>query len=294
MGEAIVRKHVPDIFFESDGAIVYDGEAEGLHTRVFINAEGYPTYEAKDIGLLSLKFERYQPDLSLFVTDRQQAEYFKVVASAAGKIKPEWKEKTIHRTHGRMSFKGAKMSSRLGGVPLASEILDAITDEALSRMEEKDKGLAEAVALAALKFTILKTAAGKDINFDPDTSLSFEGDSGPYLQYTVARCHSVLAKAKSEGYEPSDAQPAGSVGELEKMLYRFPEVVGQSIDEWTPHYIATYLLETARAFNSWYGETKIIDTGNPDMGYHLFLTDKTRQVIVNGLHLLGISAPEKM
>ena len=123
-GEKIVRENIGNIFKESEGAIIYEGEAYGLHTRVFINKEGYPTYEAKDVGLLSLKFARYKPDLSIFITDHEQSEYFKVVVTAAGKINPIWKDKTVHRTHGRMSFKGQKMSSRLGGVPSAQELLD--------------------------------------------------------------------------------------------------------------------------------------------------------------------------
>ena len=103
-GEKLVRENTGKIFEESEGAVVYKGEQDGLHTRVFINKEGYPTYEAKDVGLLSLKFSRYNPDLSIFVTDHEQSEYFKVVVTAAGKINSTWKEKTIHRTHGRMSF----------------------------------------------------------------------------------------------------------------------------------------------------------------------------------------------
>ncbi len=108
-GEKLVRAHIGDIFKESEGAVIYEGEVEGLHTRVFINKEGYPTYEAKDVGLLSLKFSRYTPDISVFVTDHEQKAYFEVVSSAAGKINPMWSKKTIHRTHGRMSFMGQKM-----------------------------------------------------------------------------------------------------------------------------------------------------------------------------------------
>ncbi len=294
-GEKIVRENIPNIFKESEGAIVYEGESKGLHTRVFINKEGYPTYEAKDVGLLSLKFGKYNPDISLFVTDDQQAEYFKVVVSAAGEIHPEWKEKTIHRTHGRMSFKGAKMSSRLGNVPLATDILDTVHDEALTRMQEKNDVLADQISLSALKFTILKTAAGKNINFDPETSLSFEGDSGPYLQYTFTRCNSLLEKAKSEGFEISEEPKKGwTAGELEKILYRFSEITEESIDNWAPHHIATYLLELARTFNSWYANTKVLDKENPNAGFYLTLVDKTSKTIKNGLYLLGIQSPEKM
>ena len=294
LGEKIVRENVPKVFTQSEGAIIYEGEKRGLHTRVFINKEGYPTYEAKDIGLLFLKFSK-NPDLSIFITDSNQGEYFKVVSSAAGEINKDWKEKTLHRTHGRMSFKGAKLSSRLGGVPLATSILEEVREDALLRMKEKDVLLSEKIAIAAIKFTILKSEAGKNINFDPEVSLSFEGDSGPYLQYTFARCKSLLEKAHAEGIEKND-KPGNSFvpSELEKMLYRFSEIVENSVASFAPHHIAIYLLELSRSFNSWYGKTKVIDKENENRGFNLTLVEKTATTIKNGLYLLGIDAPDRM
>lgn len=295
IGEQIVRSNIGKIYKESDGAVIYEGEQDGLHTRVFINKEGRPTYEAKDTGLLSLKFERYNPDLSIFVTDNEQAPYFEVVSSAAGKINKDWKEKTIHRTHGRMTFKGQKMSSRLGGVPLAADIVDTLTEEVGERAPQLTGGDIDDVAIGAIKFVILRAAAGKNINFDPDTSLSFEGDSGPYLQYTAVRAGSVLQKALAEGIEIK----AGIVKEtpanlVEKTLARFPEVVINSINDWAPHYIATYLLELAQAYNSWYGNTKMIDRDNPNMSHNLAITQSVQKVITRGLWLLGVDCPNKM
>lgn len=297
VGEELVREHLESVFKKSEGAIIYEGEQEGLHTRVFINREGRPTYEAKDLGLLSLKFQRYNPDLSLFITDHEQSSHFAVVAAAANKIDPVWKERSVHRTHGRMTFKGQKMSSRLGGVPLAADIIDTLADEVVERAPELLPEDVDAVATGAIKFAILRAAAGKNINFDPDTSLSFEGDSGPYLQYTAVRAHSVLAKAGQEGFAPcvgDCATPEGEAAYVEKMLARFPEVVQLAISEWAPHHIATYLLETAQAFNGWYGSTKILDPENPAIRYNLTLTKATTDVITRGLQLLGITTPSKM
>lgn len=284
----------PGIFEESESAVVYKGEKDGLHTRVFINAEGYPTYEAKDIGLLWMKFERNNPDISILVTDNHQASTFEVVLKASEGINKEWSEKTIHKTHGRMSFKGKKMSSRLGGVPTAVEVLDTVIEEVNERAKE-GMGDADAVAISALKFTILKTMAGKDINFDPETSLSFEGDSGPYLQYTNARINSILEKAKAVNLEP-DTKNANEIipTEVEKLVFRFPEVVELSITEWAPHHITTYLLQLARAFNSWYGNTKLVDLENKNANYNLAIAKSVGIVIQNGLNLLGIKSPERM
>lgn len=295
-GQEIVKENIGKVFQESDGAVIFDGEARGLHTRVFINSEGYPTYEAKDIGLLDIKFSRYNPNTSILITDNEQSEYYKVVLEAAGEINSLWKEKTIHRTHGRMTFKGKKMSSRLGGVPLASEVLETVGEEAKERLEDKnDIQKIDAISIAAIKFSILKAMAGKNIDFDPETSLSFEGDSGPYLQYTVARCLSILEKGKTVGLTPKPQKFKDNVvTPLEKYLCRFDEVVEESQKSWEPHHVANYLLVLAREFNSWYGNTKIVDEENTNVSYNLWLTQSVATTIGNGLHLLGIRYLERM
>lgn len=294
-GKEIVLKNTPGVFTESDGAVIYEGEQDGLHTRVFINKENYPTYEAKDIGLLSIKFDRFNPDVSALVTDHEQREYYKVVLSAAGKINKNWQEKSVHLTHGRMSFKGQKMSSRLGGVPTAAGLFEVIHDEVSEKNPDATDELKDMIAIAALKFTILKSQAGKNINFDPETSLSFEGDSGPYLQYTHARCSSLIEKGKTENISASSVMPNNwEITNIERLLYRFPEVVEQSATLWEPHHVAGYLIELAREFNSFYGNTKIVDRSDETAPYKLALTQAVGQVIKNGLFVLGIEAPERM
>lgn len=293
-GKKIVLENIGNVFTESDSAVIYEGERDGLHTRVFINKEGNPTYEAKDTGLIDLKFSRYNPDTSIFITDHQQTEYFKVVLAAIRHIGAEWNDranKTVHRTHGRMTFNGQKMSSRLGGVPSAEGLLNTIKDELQKRSDNIDPYDRQTIAIAALKFSILRAMAGKDINFDPETSLSFEGDSGPYLQYSTVRANSILAKA---GHGVVETINDWQTTDLEKILIHFPEVVEHAIQEWSPHFIVTYLLELAQAFNSWYGNTKIIDDTDPTSPYKLALTTAFAQTMTNGLYLLGINVPQKM
>jgi arginyl-tRNA synthetase len=295
VGKEIVGKHTPSVFTESEGAIVYIPEESKKHlnTAVFINSQGNPTYEAKDIGLLSLKFDRVYPDTSIFVTDYQQIPHFQIVLDAAEKINPEWAEKSVHVPHGRMSFKGQKMSSRLGGVPLATDMITAVHEEVRERSPESSDELADQIAIGAIKFAILRAKPGQNINFDPDTSLSFEGDSGPYLQYTHARIQSLIEKGAALGITPT--YNAEEVSGLEKMLYRFPEIIEHAISEYAPQYIVTYLIEIARAFNSYYGMNKIIDDENREVSAHrLALARATQIILKNGLFLLGISAPEKM
>ncbi len=292
-GKEIVLQHTPTIFKESEGAIIYTPEeSKKFHTAVFINSQGNPTYEAKDLGLLHLKFARYNPDLSIFITDSQQVSHFQVVLDAGEKINKAWKERSLHRFHGRMSFKGQKMSSRLGGVPLAEDILSVITDEVREKNKEVSEASAEAIAIGALKFVILRTMAGKNINFDPDTSLSFEGDSGPYLQYTAVRARSIISKAQEQGIHPLVQEI--TVTDVERMIARFPESVTRAIEEWAPHHLVIYLLTLAQTFNTWYGNTKIIDPSNEGTQHRLAVVSAVDRTITNGLWLLGIEVPEKM
>ena len=296
-GKRIVLENTPKIFTESEGAIVYipNEDHKWLNTAVFINSQGNPTYEAKDVGLLDLKFTKYHPDISLFVTDRQQISHFEIVLDAAYKIQPIWFENSRHIFHGRMSFKGAKMSSRLGNVPLVEDILSTVSEEVKEKNPDVSEEVAKQVSIAAIKFAILRTQAGKDINFDPDTSLSFEGDSGPYLQYTAVRAGALLEKGKVLGITPNIDTPVQGTETLERLIARFIEVAGEAQKSWAPHYVVSYLLELAQAFNSWYGQGKIVDAEDVSgTAYRLSVVAAARQTLINGLWVLGIETPEKM
>lgn len=294
-GKKLVLENTPKVFTESEGAIVYvPEESKKLHTAVFINSQGNPTYEAKDLGLLDLKFTRYQPEISIIITDNHQASHFQVVVDAAGKINPDWQKNSVHRSHGRMSFKGQKMSSRLGGVPLVVDVLGAVAEEVKEKNADLSDWVSNQIAIAAIKFSILRTQTGKDINFDPDTSLSFEGDSGPYLQYTAVRAGSLLEKGKNLGITPNIDTPVSGTETLERLIPRFIEVCGEAQKAWAPHYVVTYLLELAQEFNSWYGQGKIIDEDTDATAYRLSVVAAVRQTLINGLWVLGIDVPERM
>lgn len=295
-GQQIVSDHMNDVFTASDGAVVYEGEQDGLHTRVFINSAGYPTYEAKDLGLIKIKFDRFKPDTSVVVTDAEQTQYFKVMLSAAGKINPDWQQKTRHITHGRMTFKGKRMSSRLGGIPTAEEVLDFLVEE----VNEKAEGNISnddcvKIAIAALKFSVLKSSPGSAVNFDPETSLSFEGDSGPYLQYSAVRIGSVLAKAVESDLGPELAALQSEDLELARLLSRYEIIMQQSLNELAPQVLVRYLLQLSQLFNSYYAVNKLIDADNIALSQHrLALITKIRNILIDGLQVLGIQIPEKM
>ena len=301
IGIKIVQNNIENgIFDRSEGAVIFKGENYGLHTRVFINSEGLPTYEAKDLGLTKLKYDRTKYSKSIIITANEQSDYFNVMLKALSLIYPELAEKTKHVSHGMLRLPEGKMSSRTGKVITAVSLLDTIkqtiTEKMISREipEKEKKETAEKVAVGALKYSILKQVTGKDIIFDFDKSISFEGDSGPYLQYSYARAKSILRKAKDERVKINFKKLNIEISELEKRLYRFPEVVERAGDEYSPHYIASYLIEISSAFNNFYGNNKIVDKADINSPYKLALTEAFSDVLKNGLNLLGISAPEKM
>ncbi len=297
-GKKVVGEH-KDIFETSEGAVVYKGdETKGLHTRVFISKEGLPTYEAKELGLAKIKYDAYPYDASIIITGNEVNDYFRVLLDAMAKVFPELAAKTEHYSHGMLRLPTGKMSSRTGDVITAEALLAAVKSRAIAKItkdnftEEERSDIGELVAVGAIKYSILRQASGKDIIFDIEQSLSFEGDSGPYLQYTYARTRSLLKKA---GEKKGDAQAMTSVDvvSLHKYILRFPEVVLRAQQAREPHFVATYLIEIAREFNAFYANNPILD-GSADEPYKLALVESVSHILKYGLWLLGIAAPDRM
>jgi len=287
------------ILEKSDGAIVFRGEEYGLHTRVFVNSQGLPTYETKELGLSKMKFDRQDFDQSIVVTANEQSDYFAVMLKVLEFADHRAANRTRHVSHGMMRFADGKMSSRKGNIITGESLIcdveklvqEKIKDRKLSN-EEKNS-VAEKVAIGAIKYSILKQSPGKDIVFDFAKSLSFEGDSGPYLQYTCARIHSLLRKAAEAGIKEGLDNPE-TPGELEQLLVRLPETVERAKNEFAPQLIATYLINVASAFNHYYADHVIVDKNASESAYRIGLTRSVKNVLENGLYLLGITAPESM
>lgn len=305
-----------NIFAKSDGAIIFAGEKfdSKLHTRVFINAEGLPTYEAKELGLATLKQQKYPADIFVSVTGNEVNDYFKVVLRAMQELMPDLANKVRHLSHGMLRLPTGKMSSRTGDVVTAENLLSEVKEKVLEKITKEDLNeeqiaiIAEAVAVGAIKYSILKQGIGKDIIFDFDKSLSLEGDSGPYLQYAYTRALSVLNKAgevateslrsdlvcPSKPWRSWERPLKGPISmiALESLLYRLPEVVERAYQDLAPQQLITYLLEVASAFNRFYAENKII--GGEREAYYLALTRATSIVLKNGLQILAIPTLERM
>ncbi len=300
--ETVTRFLDKGVFEKSEGAVVFKGEKynPSLHTRVYITSQGLPTYEAKELGLHIVKEETYPADTSIVITANEQDGVFAVGLEAFRQIDPELADKVKHISHGLLKLPTGKMSSRKGNVLTAQGLIGDVEKLVEEKIKDRDynnglkKEIIEKVSISAIKYSILKQAVGGDIVYDFEKSISFEGDSGPYLQYSCARAKSVLEKAKEEGIEISAKEFPIETTELEKLLYRFPEVVERAGKEDAPHYIATYLTELARAFNGFYANNKIIDKNDKNSSYRVALTSAFATTMKNGLKLLGILVPERM
>ncbi len=276
------------IFEESEGAVIYKGEKKGLHTLVFITSRGTPTYEAKDVGLAFLKEERIGPfDYSYITTAAEQTGHFAVFLAALEDIAPEVARKTTHVPHGFLRLTTGKMSSREGSVITAREFLEDLIARASER--NPDPIIAEQVAIGAAKYLILRQAPGGDIIFDPEKSLSLDGDSGPYLQYALVRARSILSQAQGTQTAPS---LTGESEVLARLTVRFPEVVARAEALKAPHAVTQYLTLLASEWNSFYARERILGAENEAEKLGLVRTFVT--TMENGLELLGIPTPEKM
>ncbi len=299
-GLSLVKENIGRVFEESDGAVVYSGEKVGLHTRVFINSKGLPTYEAKDLGNFQIK-QTIFPDWtkSVIVTANEQNEYFKVLFAALREVfEIPLDKKLEHIGTGFLTLTTGKMSSRKGNVLTGESLLEEMEEEARvkaaeTRTDNLDE-LTEQVAVAALKYQILRQASGTNIIFDKEQALSFEGDSGPYLQYTHARIVSVLKKAEAAGLVGSIKLAPEIPYEIERLIYQFPEVVAKALAERAPHKVVGFITELASAFNTFYAAEKIADPTDIYAPYKIAVAMAVKNTLKNGLWVLGIKAPEQM
>jgi arginyl-tRNA synthetase len=293
-GRALVEAH-PDLFPESAGARIFVGEEYGLHTRVFLNQDGLPTYEAKELALAKLKEERLgHYDLSIVSTANEINEYFKVIKKAMSFVYPELAEKTEHIGHGMVRLADGKMSSRTGRVIPALAFIDDVALHAKSKMDKDDLPLGRQIALAAIKYVTLKGSITQDAVFDKEAALSFEGDSGPYLQYTYARIQSVLEKAATTGVVPTTAHAPAQPYPVEQLIHQFPEVIKTALAERSPHQVTQYLTDLAGEFNTFYAHERIADTDDEFAPYKAAVAEAVAITIKNGLWTLGIEAPTAM
>ena len=285
--ETVKRELDAGVYEESDGAVVFKGEKYGLHTRVFINKEGVPTYEAKDVGLIFTKWEDYHFDKSVVITGSEQSEYMKVVLKSIEQYAPELVTKTAHLTHGLVKLPGnVKMSSRKGNFLKAVDVLDMVKDELESAYSSTD----EKVSLAATKYAFLKYKMGGNIVFNPKESVKMTGNSGPYLLYSAVRAKKILANCKNNnsGNYSLNLHEKNII----KKILEYKSLLSEAVAEMAPHKVANYLYELAQEFSRFYENCQVV--GSEEEAERAKIVKTYLDVMSHGLNILGITIPEEM
>lgn len=308
-GLEMVTKGLGDgVYEESDGAIVFKGEKYGLHTRVFINKNGLPTYEAKDVGLIFTKWEDYHFDKSIIITGNDIIDYMKVVLKSVEQYAPELSKRTLHLTHGQVKLPGReKMSSRKGNFLKAVDVIELIREELIKVQEEISQNKGEPnpeevdlrILLGAIRYAFLKYKVGGDIVFDVKESVSMTGNSGPYLQYSAVRAQKVLGKILESQVEKTNKkveQKEWTLVVVEKNLIKkimqYKNVLGEVVGELSPSKLCTYLYEIAQDFSRFYENVQVVGSEYEVERGAIVLA--YLKVLTHGLSILGIEIPEKM
>lgn len=289
VGVAVVREHTPDVFIESDGALVFPGEQYGMFDNAFVSSRGRGLYGARDLGLMQLKRDDYQPAKSYVVTAHEQKDYFRGVIKAAELCFPDQAGVTMNIPTGEVVLKGGKMSSRSGDVIEVHHLFEQIE----SALAEQGVNTSAEVVQGAIRYQFLKHRVSSNIVFDINESITTQGNSGPYLQYAHARACSLLAKA--DGTDTSTA-PLDDLTDDERQFLRkishYSEVLTQATTELSPHLICTYLYELAQVYNRFYEHNRVI--GHDRQTERLSLVSLYQSILQHGLSVLGIPAPERM
>ncbi len=333
-GKQIVEDNIGKVFKKSKGAVIFEGSKYGLHDRVFITKKGTPTYEAKDMALQPIKYKEWPFDFMVIMTAHEQNEYFNVVFKAIEELDSKFKGKLTHLGFGMVQLKSGKISSRLGniitGVDLADQAIsevEKILKDRKNLAKDEKKEIAEKVGIGAIKYSFLKGNPLQDSVFDFKESISFEGNSGPYLQYTYARAKSIIQQS-AISHQPSDNDSCNSTiqqfsanGDLSfgmdwsasggnnlkdltlnseeisllRTLCKFSEVVRDAGINLAPNLLCNYLFDLAQRFNLFYKKHPVLKAQNSELkAQRLAITKATAQVLKNGLNLLGIEVLEKM
>lgn len=287
IGVETVRAHVPEVFQESDGALVFPGSTYGAFDNAFVGSNGRGLYAARDLGLIQLKARDY-PEMtrSIVVTGEEQAAYFKGVIAAAELSLPELRGKLQNYPTGLVKLSTGKMSSRTGDVITIGWLFDEFAKAISARGGEPR----EEIIAGALRYQFLKVKIGGDVVFDVNEAVSLTGNTGSYLQYAHARARRILEKIAYSGGFPVEIREEDRP--LARKLTEYHEIVNQATTHLEPHHICTYLFELAQEFNRYYEKHQV--AGSEHEAHRAALVAVYADTLKAGLAILGIVAPEKM
>jgi len=312
LGKEIVMKGLKDgVLYQSEnGAVWADLTDEGLDQKLLLRADGTSVYMTQDIGTANLRQLDYDPKSMMYVVGNEQNYHFDVLKIVLRKLGFAWSENITHISYGMVELPEGKMKSREGTVVDADDLIDEMvttaekTTRELGKVDDFTKEEADQLfynlGMGALKYFLLKVDPKKKMMFNPKDSIDFNGNTGPFIQYTYARIQSIIRKSEGAEFLAKGQSPyAGELNEKERFLMNFigtfPDVVHQAADNYSPAVIASYTYELAKEYNSFYHDNYIINEADLSRAlYRLELSILTAKVIATSMLLLGITVPERM
>lgn len=297
------------IFYRrEDGSVWADLRGDGLDEKLLLRSDGTSVYMTQDIGTAKLRYQDYPIDKMVYVVGNEQNYHFQVLSLLLDKLGFKWGKELVHFSYGMVELPNGKMKSREGTVVDADDLMDGMTEEAartsadLGKLEnctkEEIDNINRMVGLGALKYFILKVDPRKNMTFNPAESIDFNGNTGPFIQYTCARIKSILRKASEAGIsikEVKDITLQDKEVSLIQNLTSYPAIVEQAGTDFSPALIANYIYDLVKEYNQFYQSSPILKEENAEtMNMRLMLSACTVKVIESGMSLLGIEMPEKM
>jgi arginyl-tRNA synthetase len=311
LGKAIVEKGLESgiLFRKEDNSVWADLTGDGLDQKLLLRANGTSVYMTQDLGTACLRFDEFHVDEMVYVVGNEQNYHFQVLALILQKLGYSWAKKLKHLSYGMVELPSGKMKSREGTVVDADDLVDEMVGTArdmsaeLGKLEgysnEQAEKIFRIIGLGALKYFILKVDPKKNMLFDPKESIDFNGNTGPFIQYTYTRIQSVLRKCADIDIQvthnfPSEIQTDEKEAQLIQLIYKYPQMVAEAGNTLSPALIANYVYELAKEFNQFYHEFPIIKAEEPVRSFRLLLSAVTGRVIESAMALLGIEVPERM
>ena len=313
LGKELVQKGLDMGVFvkDPDGSVWCDLTADGLDRKLLLRSDGTSVYMTQDLGTAERRFSEYKLDSHVYVVGNEQNYHFQVLKLILGKLGFKWADDIFHLSYGMVELPEGKMKSREGTVVDADDLLEQMYDEARKTSEESGKladmsddekaQLYRMIGLGALKYFIIKVDPKKTMLFNPKESIDFNGNTGPFIQYTHARIKSILRKADDQGISHKAAdvlasiEPSAKETRLIKLLSTYPAKVAEAGAAYSPAVIANYAYDLAKEFNQYYHDTRILQEEDQDVRrFRLFLIQTVAEVLVKAMDILGIQLPERM
>ncbi len=312
-GKEKVEEGLQKGFFyrREDGSVWADLTKEGLDEKLLLRSDGTSVYMTQDIGTAKLRFQDYPIDKMIYVVGNEQNYHFQVLSILLDKLGFKWGKDLVHFSYGMVELPNGKMKSREGTVVDADDLIATMIADARQMSadkvnklenitEEEAQEIARIVGMGALKYFILKVDARKNMLFNPEESIDFNGNTGPFIQYTYARIRSILRKATEQGISvPETLSPTTEISDREISLIQhlqgFEAAVHQAGQDYNPSCIANYCYDLVKEYNQFYHDFSVLREENSDKKmFRLALSEAVSQVIKNGMGLLGIEVPERM